>query len=314
MTEKTNKVFKEYTWSLRAFLDIDVHRIFYNNIMENEEITLVCNEEKVEIITTKGFKFPVFSIQINNVKYFYYAIKAGAVFRGYITNICKNGAFNIHISQYVYDGYKDPEMKIYTEAFTNVGLGKTYYRSSMRYEQDIKEEKRKMSLYSVVTIVFFVLLFTVGPISSSFATVLVVSFILLIIIELLNTTFKGRDDLNLELQIYGRIHDEKEKIKKDNEERRRKIQEEHRKEQARQQQIKRDNEERQRKIQEEEYRREYEKTHENSISLIKSLSKPDKYGNIQCPKCCSIVTAKYGFCPKCRTKFKLDVLDTEKTT
>lgn len=64
-------------------------------------------------------------------------------------------------------------------------------------------------------------------------------------------------------------------------------------------------EERQRKIKEER-RIEYEKRYANRIFLNESLRKPDKYGNIYCKKCCSIVTAQFGYCPKCHTQFELD--------
>ena len=33
----------------------------------------------------------------------------------------------------------------------------------------------------------------------------------------------------------------------------------------------------------------------------------DKFGNIQCPKCCSIVNASYGYCQRCGKNFNFPI-------
>lgn len=217
MKENTSKIFDEYTWSLRAFLDINVHRKFYNNIKENEEITLVCKDKsKIEIITSQGFKHAIFSKRINEFEYFYYAIKAGAMFKGYIYDICENGSFNIHVFQYVHDDYKDP-VKIEHNEVEISAIGRKYCRSSLKYTQEIEEDKDRYRLSWLIFIGFFALIY-ITAYSGVFylRSFLLVCFVLLMI-KLLNFGFKYKRDSMLKQQINEKIFIEEQKNKKDNE-------------------------------------------------------------------------------------------------
>ena len=51
---------------------------------------------------------------------------------------------------------------------------------------------------------------------------------------------------------------------------------------------------------------EYKETHTQTSKLVSSLRKPDKYGMILCPKCCSMTTITFGTCVKCHTKLNTE--------
>ena len=46
---------------------------------------------------------------------------------------------------------------------------------------------------------------------------------------------------------------------------------------------------------------------QNNKFVIDSLKAIDKFGNIQCPKCCSIVNASYGYCQRCGKNFNFPI-------
>jgi hypothetical protein len=326
MEEKANKVFNSFTCTLRAYLNIDVHRTFYESIVENEEITLVCDSGyNPEIITSKGFTFRVFSGLLNSDSdYIYYAIKAGAVFKGYISDIDGNGFFDVHISQYVPDGYKNPQIqhpqKIqYTETYYNAWGRKSYY-TSYKYQYEIDEINKRIKSENKIFIIgmILMLMFCLG---FFFPPLLIFSslvFCVLGIIGLIQAFFPTNhsssptnhsgSELEQQVRIEERRSRERDKeILQQRYEKKRQIEEQRRKEEEQ-----RRKEEEKRRIEEahKEYQRElqieYERTHPNDMAIINSLKKPDKFGNILCPKCCSMVIAKLGYCPKCKTKFQLD--------
>ena len=228
--EENDKVLKEYVWPLKAFLDIDIHRTFYNNIKENEEITLVCKSVgEMKIITNNGYAFtvysrshfPIYSIVYNHgnfsttseskFDYFYYAIKNGAVFKGYISDIGKNGAFNVRVFQYVSSDYVDPKKEGYTETFVNAGLGKTYQRSSIKYKEEMKEEKREAVLGCGLLIVSVLLLFVISSFSAFYGRLFAILIMGILIISLLVSHINNKTTIDLEAQIKKRICKEEER-------------------------------------------------------------------------------------------------------
>ncbi len=320
MKEKESNVFRSFTRTLRAYLNIDVHRTFYESIVENEEITLVCDSGyNPEIITSKGFTFRVFSgLSGSDPEYIYYAIKAGAVFKGYISDIDGNGFFDVHISQYVPDGYKNPQIqhpqKIrYTETYYNAWGRKSYY-TSYKYQYEIDEINKKIKTENKIFTIGMVFVFIPFCIGFFFPPLLIFSllvFCVLGIIGLIQAFFPtnhsgsptnhSRSKLEQQVRIEEKRFRESDKeILRQRDEKKRQIEEQRRKEEEKRR-IEEAHKEYQRELQ-----IEYERTHPNDMAIINSFKKPDKFGNILCPKCCSMVIAKLGYCPKCKTKFQLD--------
>lgn len=265
MGEETKRIFREYTWSLRAFLDINVHKTFYDNIKENEIITLVCkNKEKMEIITTNGFSFAIFSNDFVEIEYVYYAIRAGAVFKGYISDIQKSGAFVVHISQYVNDDYKNPKKGIYTVQYTNAG-GFSKYRKEERYDTEF-EGSDNGSVIFVVAYLALMIIFAVLNLEAVSIILLCAPVFLIPIIGIL----KDSGDSNLKKQIDERMYLQAKKIKEEEEERRR-IREEQRK---RQEQV--EIERKQQAELERQGRAEVKITRGNITVIIPSSNKTDK--------------------------------------